>query len=109
MCVGIELCSKKNCLEQERCVFPCLPSPVKKGTKKKNQKNKTNGKCQFGKLPCRRQTVCVILGECVLEHKLVKENPDIYQPIQSSKSILTVLRLFYKLAPPKSLKRKKNK
>lgn len=113
MCIGLDLCSKKNCLEQERCLFPTEPkfkSPceVRRGPKKKKDKvRRTNEKCQFGKLPCRRQDTCTILGECVLEHKLVKENPDLYSRIQSSKSILTILKLFTRVAPPKSLRKKK--
>ncbi len=111
MCIGIDLCSKKNCLEQERCVLyepkHKTPCEVRRGPKKKKHKVKANGKCQFGKLPCRRQDACVILGQCVLEHKLVKDNSDIYQRILSSKSIFTVLRIFTQIAPPKALSKKR--
>lgn len=110
-CVGIDFCSKKNCLEQERCVFNVNRLTewveVKRGPKKKKPKKRNNAaekKCQFGKTPCNKDRICAILGQCVLEHSLVKDNPDAYARLSQSKSILTVLRAFNQLKPPVTLR-----
>ncbi|SRR6266536_1665451 len=114
MCVGIDLCNKKNCLEQERCVFynplPIQINPqVKKGKKHKYSKKKEGfviqkKKCHFGKIPCKRVGSCLILGQCILEHSLIIENPDIKEKIYNSTSILTILKILNKLKPPITLR-----
>lgn len=112
-CVGIDFCSKKNCLEQERCVFnvnrhtewvEVKRGPKKKKPKPKNRNNTITKKCQFGKTSCNKNRICAMLGQCVLEHSLVKDNPDVYTRLSQSKSILTVLRAFNQLSPPVTLR-----
>jgi hypothetical protein len=110
MCVGIDLCSKKNCLENERCVLyePIHKSPceVRRGPKKKKKKNKPKillPGCA-GRSFCNKRNICDILGECLLDHKLVKGNPDLRVRFAKSKSIQTVLKVFNRLKPPVTLR-----
>lgn len=89
-CVGIDFCSKKNCLEQERCVFNVNRHiewvEIKRGPKKQKKRNiRTQKKCQFGKLPCNKERICTMLGQCVLEHTLIKDNEDICTRLSQSK------------------------
>lgn len=108
-CVGIDFCDKKNCLEQERCVLN-VPRHIewdepKRGPKKKKKKRvRVEPKCVFGKIPCNKERICAILGECVLEHSLIKDNPEIRERLKKSTSILTVLRIFNKLKPPLTIR-----
>jgi len=107
MCVGIELCSKKNCLENERCVLyePTHRSPceVRRGPKKKKKPKVLFIGCK-GKSSCNKRNICDILGECLLDHVLVKDNPDLRIRFAKSKSILTVLKIFNSLKPPVTLR-----
>lgn len=79
MCVGIDFCSEKNCLEQERCVLyepkHKIPCEVRRGPKKKQQiKIITKNACQIDKNCCTNERACEILGQCILDHPLVKQS-----------------------------------
>lgn len=73
MCVGIDNCSKKNCLEQERCVFP-----VRLSLTFKIEGPDVLGKIKLSKFSCRKHRnicisdrACEILGQCMYEHPAV--------------------------------------
>lgn len=113
MCVGIDLCSKKNCLENERCVlYEPKHKPtceVRRGPKKK--KNKSQGSrinaCQMHKKFCSNARACEILGQCILDHPLVKADKQATKALRKPSDINQIIRVIEKLMP--SLNRSKRK
>lgn len=109
MCAGIEHCTKKNCLENERCVLyepkRISPCEVRRGPNKriKNKLKVVAAGCT-NKSFCNKKNVCGILGECLLGHSLIKGDSDLCLVLAKSKSILTVLKIFNKLKPPITLR-----
>lgn len=99
MCVGIDFCNKKGCLENERCVLyePKHISPCEvRRRPKKRKKKKINAVpilCP-GKSRCNKKNICQILGECVLDHSLINGNTDLCLKLAKSTSILTVPQNF---------------
>ena len=84
MCVGIDFCSKKNCLENERCLFPQQKAP---------KKVKIN-KCQFSKKFCSNKRACEILGQCMLEHPAVLANKTFKRELQKTKDLKAIAAIF---------------
>jgi len=99
MCAGIDHCSKKNCLEQERCLFP---------TQKVVKKIKIN-RCQIHKKFCSNERVCEILGQCVLDHPRVKTNKVFTRELKKASNIKTILRIFERHMSDKVKVKKKRK
>lgn len=97
MCIGINLCSKKNCLEQERCLFP---------EQKAKKKVKLNP-CRIDKFRCTNGRACEILGQCILDHPLVKNDKMASKQLRKKMDINSVLKIITRLMP--SLDRRKNK
>lgn len=109
MCVGVDLCNKKNCLENERCVLyeprHISPCEVRHGPKKRKKKKlKAEALLCPGKSRCNKKNICQILGECILDHSLINGNADFCFKLAKSTSILTVLKIFNKLKPPVTLR-----
>src|SRR5688572_19868364 len=121
MCVGIELCSKKNCLEQERCVHGIWPTRVEfiprgsKRSRKKRMVNKTDnvdlrfkidrpaifGKIDVNGFPCKRHRknclsdkACEILGQCMYEHPAVVASKSFRKELNKAKNINEISNIF---------------
>lgn len=113
MCVGIDLCSKKNCLENERCVLyePKHKSTyeVRRGPKKR--KNKPNIKinlCQQNKKFCSNIQACEILGQCMLEHPAVLANKNFMKELRKAHALSRIAGIFIRyMAKVKKPHRKK--
>lgn len=97
MCIGIKLCSKKNCLEQERCVFP----------EAKTEKKIKINQCQIHKKFCSNARACEILGQCILDHPLVKKDKLAKRQLRKPKDISAIVKIITRLMP--SLDRTKTK
>lgn len=89
MCIGINLCSKKNCLEQERCLFP---------TEKAAKKVKIN-QCQIHKKFCANERACEILGQCILDHPLIKSDELATKELKKRTSFNQVVKIVTRLMP----------
>ena len=94
MCIGIDLCSQKNCLEQERCLFP---------EKKADKKIKIN-QCKINKKFCSNAKVCDTLGQCMLEHPSVMASKQFTRELRKAKDIKAIVRIFERLMPEKKWK-----
>lgn len=106
MCIGIKLCSRKNCLEQERCLFP---------EEKAKKKAKVN-QCQIHKKFCTNERACEILGQCILDHPLVKQSKCATKAFKHKAHINQVVFIISKLMPSlqgmvhyRRIKKKQNK
>lgn len=97
MCIGLKLCSKKNCIEQEKCLFP---------EQKVEKKVKIN-RCQINKKFCTNGRACEILGQCILDHPLVKSNKNATKMLRHPCHINQVVKVIERLMP--SLKGRKRK
>lgn len=120
MCVGLDLCSLKNCLEQERCVLyepkhrtHCEVRRGPKKNKKQQIKITTKHACQIDKKCCTNERACEILGQCILDHPLVKQNKSATKALKHKLHINQVVFIISKLMPSlqgasyyKSIKRK---
>lgn len=107
-CVGLDLCSKKNCLEQERCVFNIshpVQYPLKRGSKKKKHTTKEPRVelCQTNIKFCTNQRACEILGQCILDHPLVKADKLATKQLRKPHQLSEIIRIITRLMP--SLKR----
>lgn len=117
MCIGIDHCSKKSCLENERCVVNAEPKfkttcEVRRGPRKKN-KPKTieqkNNACQVDKKYCSNERACEILGQCILKHPLVKKDKMALKQLKGPKEISTIVKIIARLMPSLNKPGKKNK
>lgn len=105
MCVGIDFCSKKNCLEQGRCLNP---------TRVSDKKIRIN-QCQIHRKFCSNERACEILGQCILDHPLVKANKYAAKELRKPGTIDHIVKVIEKLMPSLKasdyyrLKRKKQK
>lgn len=97
MCIGINLCSKKNCLEQERCLFP---------EEKAEKKSRVN-RCQIHKKFCTNGRACEILGQCILDHPLVKKDKQATKQLRKQMDINSVVKIITRLMPSLNRRRKK--
>jgi hypothetical protein len=99
MCVGIESCSKKNCLENERCVLyepkHISPCEVRRGPKKrkKNTDIKIN-LCQQHIKFCSNARACEILGQCMLEHPSVLTNKNFMKELRKARELKAIAGIF---------------
>lgn len=100
MCIGIDHCSKKNCIEQETCLFP--ESKAKRRTKIKNQ-------CRLSKKFCTNERACEILGQCILDHPLVKRDKVITKQLKAKLSIQKIVNIVAQLMPSLNKPSKKQK
>lgn len=89
MCIGLKLCSQKNCIEQERCLFP---------EKKAIKKVKIN-QCQIHKKFCSNTRSCEILGQCILDHPLVKNDKMASKQLRKPLDINGVVKIVSRLMP----------
>lgn len=89
MCIGLDWCSKKNCLEQERCLF---------ATEKAVKKIKINP-CQINKKFCPNQKACEILGQCMLDHPRVKKNKEFRNLLKDGGSLKRIIKIFERYIP----------
>lgn len=97
ICICLKLCSKKNCLEQEICILSLkisIPGPevldsiyLSKAKCTKNNKN------------CSNDRVCEILGQCILDHPLVKHNKMATKDLRKKCDINHVIRIISRLMP----------
>lgn len=99
MCVGIDHCTKKNCLEQEKCLFP---------QEKTDKKLKIN-QCKIHKKFCSNTRVCKILGQCMLDHASVKGKKQVSKELRTAKGVNDTLKIFERLIPWKKFKQPKRK
>lgn len=98
MCIGINLCSKKNCLEQDRCLFP-----------EEKAENKTRiNRCQIHKKFCTNGRACEILGQCILDHPMVKKDKQATKQLRKQMDINSVVKIITRLMPSLD-RRRKNK
>lgn len=111
MCVGIDNCSKKNCLEQERCVFP-----VRLSLKFKINGPEVLGKVDLSKISCQKdrrfcinQRACEILGQCLLKHNSVSGNRKATREFKNTHSIADIVAVFEKILPARKWKTSKRK
>lgn len=106
-CVGIELCGKKNCLEQERCVFApahvtYIPNRKKKFKKQKKEKLRAP-RCDMHIKFCINKRACDILGQCIQKHPLVVKDKMAARQLRSPSEMKVVVKIISRLMP--SLKR----
>jgi len=109
MCVGIVNCSKKNCLEQERCVFP-----VRLSLTFKIEGPEVVGKIQLSKFACRKhrklcvnESACEILGQCMYEHPAVIASKTFKRELNKAISIDEISNVFARrLAKVKKINKK---
>lgn len=99
MCVGIDHCTKKNCLEQEMCLFP---------EEKTNKKLKIN-KCKIHKKFCSNTKACALLGQCMLDHASVNGKKQIATELRKAKGLNEILKIFERLMPERKRKAAKRK
>jgi len=97
MCIGLRLCSKKNCIEQEKCLFP---------EAKSKKKVKVNP-CQVDKFRCTNARSCEILGQCILDHPLVKQDKMASKQLRKKMEITAVIKIITRLMPSLDRRRKK--
>lgn len=89
MCIGIDFCNKKNCLEQGRCLNP---------TRVSDKKIRIN-QCQIHKKFCSNSRACEILGQCILEHPLVKANKHVTKELRKPRTIDGIINIIERLMP----------
>lgn len=89
MCIGIDHCSRKNCLAQETCLFPTEKAPKKVKIKQ----------CQIHKKFCTNERACEILGQCILDHHLVKKDREAKKSLRSKQSMQTIVNIATRLMP----------
>jgi hypothetical protein len=121
MCVGIDLCSKKNCLEQERCVHGIWPTHTEfiprgnKRTKKKRQAEKKQnmdlrfkiygpeviGNVDVRQFSCKKHTkrcpsdkACEMLGQCMYSHPAVVSSKSFKKELNKAKCINEISNAF---------------
>lgn len=97
MCIGLKLCSKKNCIEQEMCLFP----------EEKAKKKAYINRCQIYKPFCTNGIACEILGQCILDHPLVKKDKDATKRLRKKMDIDGVVKIITRLMPSLDRPRKK--
>lgn len=97
MCIGLNLCSKKNCIEQETCLFP---------EQKAIKKVKIN-QCQIHKKFCSNTRACEILGQCILDHPLVKADKMASRKLKKPLHIDGVIKIISRLMPSLNRKHKR--
>jgi len=135
MCVEIDLCSKKNCLEQERCVFGIWPTHTefiprgsKRARKKRQAEKKQNmdlryyidgpkviGKveltqfsCKMHRRTCSCDKACEILGQCMFTHPAVSANKNFSKWLRKATDINAIAEIFVRyMAKVKKTNRKK--
>lgn len=89
MCIGIDWCTRKNCLEQEKCLLP---------EEKAEKKIKVN-QCQIHKKFCSNDRACEILGQCILDHPLVKADKMATRELRKKGDIQRVVNIVARLMP----------
>lgn len=96
MCAGIDNCSKKNCLEQERCVFP-----VRLSLTFKIDGPEVVGKIKLSKFACRKhrkmcvnERACEILGQCMYEHPAVTASKMFKRELNKASGIKEISNVF---------------
>jgi len=109
-CIGIELCGKKNCIEQERCCqWPIHVNFIPRGSKKHRNKRHENKEpvqpmCEMNKKWCTNERVCEILGQCILKHPLVLADKMAAKQLRKHLEINSIIKIITRLMP--SLNRK---
>lgn len=101
MCIGIDHCSKKNCLEQERCLFQEITSLKIKiyGPDILGKVDISKAKCKKQIKVCSNERACEILGQCILDHPLVKANKKATKALKHRMPIQQVVDIISKLMP----------
>lgn len=56
---------------------------------------------------CRHHEACSILGECVFEHSLIRDNPEAVDTISQATTVKHIAKAFHKIKPFVKLKMKK--
>lgn len=99
MCIGIDHCSKKNCLEQERCLFP----------EAKTKRRVKINPCKLSKRYCSNERACYLIG-CILENPLVKADKLATKQLKGKCTMGFILEVLTRLAPHlnKTYKTKRN-
>jgi hypothetical protein len=99
MCVGIDYCTKKSCLENERCVLyePKHKSTceVRRGPKKRKNKPAVKvNPCEQNKKFCSNIQACEILGQCMLEHPAVVANKNFMKELRKARALSRIAGIF---------------
>lgn len=99
MCIGIDHCSRKNCIEQERCLYP---------TEKAKKKVKIR-QCKIHKKFCTNERACEILGQCIFEHPLIRKDGDALKQLYSKTGFNQIVKIAERLMPSLNKPGKKHK
>ena len=112
-CTGIELCGKKNCLEQERCCYwpthtVFIPRGSRKTRKNKHNKPPINERCKINSSwHCTNERACEILGKCILQHPLVLADKKAIKELRQPLGMDAIVRIITRLMPSLNKKKKK--
>jgi hypothetical protein len=112
-CPLVHICKKEECLKEKVCQNmaywvqywknkprhdPALKSvDTTSKERKKIRKNALRAPCIKDENGCDKKRMCEILGQCVMEHSLVKTNPHIVNELRGKKSVKQVLNVFLKI------------
>ena len=111
-CPLVHLCKKGECLKEKVCQNiqywvehwknkprhdPALKS-IESTSKerKKIRANTLKTPCIKDENGCDKKRMCEILGQCVMEHSIVKSNPHIVNELRGRQSVKQVLNVFLK-------------
>jgi hypothetical protein len=96
MCDGLDLCSKKNCLEQERCVFPVRVSLLFKieGPPVIDKIHVNVFSCKKHRKLCSSDRACEILGQCMYDHTAVKASNKFKKELNKANNIQEISNIF---------------
>lgn len=92
-CVGIDYCSKKTCLEQEKCV-----NDINRHIEIYISLKKT-APCQIHKEFCYHKIACEVLGQCIFEHPLVKADKTAINQLRKPCGLPKVVKIISRLKP----------
>lgn len=112
MCVGIDLCSKKNCLENDRCVLyePRHISPCEVRRRPRKRKKNADIKinlCQQHIKFCSNVKACEILGQCMLQHPAVLVNKNFTKELRKARELKAIAEIFVRYMAKVKKKRSK--
>lgn len=111
-CPLVHICKKEECLRKKVCQNieywadywknkprhnPALKSVGTTTKERKNiRKNASKAPCIKDENGCDKKRTCEILGQCVMEHSIVKKNSQIINELRGKQSVKQVLNVFLK-------------
>lgn len=97
-CPGLNSCTKKSCVEQERCInIASVPSYWSKKGKLMNKGEKVD--CRVNQSLCNKKRVCKILGQCILLHPDIKGNKQHENHLRKQLTMKEVVKYLEKIRP----------